>query len=157
MSERPTADEIRLELLKIENRMGKVGDWNIYERWNSGRYLVDLRNPETHYLPKGQLTTLAATLKVSTRELSDRMRVADAFRTATAFKKTAQRCGNVWTTILRSLPPTRDARTGSTRPPRDWRRLLYEALAQVLAGRLLTGEGRQLAQKLYDHLDDGAE
>lgn len=157
MSDKPTLDEIRLQLLQIESRMGKVGEWNIYERWNSGRYLIDLRNPETHYLPKGQLTTLAATLKVSTRELSDRMRVADAFRTAADFKKTAQACRQVWTCILRRLPPTREARTGPTRQPKDIRRKVYEALGQMLVYHKGSRDERQLAQKLYDLLDGGDE
>jgi hypothetical protein len=95
-------------------------------------------------------------LKVSTRELSDRMRVADAYQTDAAFKKALRRA-NTWTDLLRSLPPTRDARTGSTRPPRDWRRILYEALGHVLAGSLLDKEGLRLAQKLYDYLAAGEE
>jgi hypothetical protein len=157
MAEIVTSDDVLLKLLEIEGRIGRVGNWNIYERWSSGRYLIGLRSAETNYLPKGRLTNVAATLKVSTRELSDRMRVADAFRTATEFKKAATRCGNVWTTLLRSLPPTREARTGSTRPPKAWRRILYEALAHVLDNRLIDRQGLQLARKLYDHLEATGE
>ena len=155
MSEKPTVDEIRLELLKIENEMDRVGGWNLHTRWKSGRYLVDLRNPESGYLPKGQLMTLAATLKVSTRELSDRMRIADAYRTDAQFKKAAY--GKRWTDLVRSLPPTREARTGSTKPPRQWKKLLYEALGHVLADKLLNREGLALARKLYDHLEESDE
>jgi hypothetical protein len=156
-SEKPTTDEIRLELLQIERRMGKVGEWNIYERWNSGRVMLELRNPETHYLPNGQLTSLAATLKVSTRELSDRMRVAEAYRTATQFKKAAQACLQVWTCLLRSLPATRDARTGPTKVPKDLRRKAYEALGQLLAYSKPSREERQVAQRLYDMLGGDSE
>ena len=156
MADDVTLDEIQLELLKIENQMDRVGGWNMHDRWKSGRLLIGLRYPTSQYLPKGRLTTVAATLKVSTRELSDRMRVADAYRTDADFKKAARRCGT-WTDLLRSLPPTREARTGSTRPPRDWRRVLYEALGQVLAERLIDREGLRLAQKLYDHLAEREE
>lgn len=155
MADDVTLDDIQLELLKIEDQMDRVGGWNIRDRWKSGRLLVSLRSPTTQYLPKGRLATVAATLKVSPRELSDRMRVADTYRTDAAFKKAAGRCGT-WTALLRSLPPTRDARTGSTRPSKPWRRLLYDALGHVLAERLLDAESLRLAQKLYDHLgDDG--
>lgn len=156
MADAVTLDDIQLELIKIENQMGRVGGWNIHDRWKSGRLLISLRSPESHYLPKGRLTTVAATLKVSTRELSDRMRVADAYRTDAAFKKAARQCGT-WTELLRSLPPTREARTGSTRPPRDWRRMVYDGLGIMLAMRKGTPEQRQLAQKLYDLLTDSAE
>jgi len=156
MGDTVTLDDIQLELIKIENQMDRVGGWNLHDRWKSGRLLISLRSPTSQYLPKGRLTTVAATLKVSTRELSDRMRVADAYRTDAAFKKAARRCGT-WTDLLRSLPPTREARTGSTRPPKPWRRLLYEALGQVLAEGLLDSEGSHLAQKLYDHLEDGTD
>jgi hypothetical protein len=147
----PTPTEIKLELIKIENEMDRVGSWNLHTRWKSGRYLVSLRNAESGYLPKGQLTTLAATLKVSTRELSDRMRVAETYRTDAAFRKAAY--GRTWTDVLRSLTPTREARTGSTRTPRDWRGTAYEALGHILAGKLLSAEGLRLAQKLYDLLE----
>lgn len=150
MADSITLDDIQLELLKIENQMKRVGGWNLHDRWKSGRLLVGLRDPTSHYLPKGRLQTVAATLKVSTRELSDRMRVADAYRTDAIFTKAAR--GRTWTDLLRSLPPTREARTGSTRPPRDWRRILYDALGQVLGERLIDPEGLRLAQKLYDHL-----
>lgn len=156
MTDAVTLDDIQLELLKIENQMDRVGGWNLHDRWKSGRLLISLRSSTSHYLPKGRLQTVAATLKVSTRELSDRMRVADAYRTDTAFKQAARRCGT-WTDLLRSLPPTREARTGSTRPPRDWPRILHEALGHVLAGKLADAEGLRLAQKLYDHLADGDE
>jgi hypothetical protein len=156
MADVVTLEEVQLELLKIENQMDRVGGWNLHDRWKSGRLLIGLRSPSSHYLPKGRLTTVAATLKVSTRELSDRMRVADAYRTDAEFKKAARRCGT-WTDLLRSLPPTREARTGSTRPPRNWRRILSEALGQVLAERLIDAEGLRLAQKLYDHLGEGDE
>ena len=156
MADTVPLDDIQLELLKIENQMDRVGNWNILDRWKSGRLLIHLRNPESNYLPKGRLTTVAATLKVSQRELSDRMRVADAYRTETEFKKAARSCGT-WTDILRSLPPTREARTGLTRPPRNWRRNLDEALGHVLAERLIDREGLRLAQKLYDHLADDEE
>src|SRR4029450_6934075 len=79
-SDAVTLDDIQLELLKIENQMDRVGGWNIHDRWKSGRLLISLRSPTSHYLPKGRLTTVAAKLKVSTRELSDRMRGADAYR-----------------------------------------------------------------------------
>jgi hypothetical protein len=102
-------DDIQLELIKIENQMDRVRGWNLHDRWKSGRLLISMRSPETGYLPKGRLTTCAATLKVSTRELSDRMRVADSYRTDAAFKQAAHRCAT-WTELLRSLPPTRDAR-----------------------------------------------
>jgi len=147
-----TLDDIQLELIKIENQMDRVGGWNLHDRWKSGRLLVSLRSPTSQYLPKGRLTTVAATLKVSTRELSDRMRVADTYRTDAAFKKAARRCGT-WTDLLRSLPPTREARTGSTRPPKPWSRLLYEALGHVLAEQRLDADTLRLAQKLYDRLD----
>ena len=115
MSDSVTLDDIQLELLKIENQMHRVDGWNLRDRWKSGRLLVGQRSPETRYLPKGWLTTVAATLKVSTRELSDRMRVADTYRTDAAFTQAAH--GRTWTELLRSLPPTREARTGSTRKP----------------------------------------
>jgi hypothetical protein len=153
---KPAPDDIRLELLAIENRMGRVGEWNIHERWKSGRYMLDLRSPESHYLPKGWLTSLAATLKVSQRELSDRMRVADTYRTDAKFKRAAQRYGT-WTGLLRSLEPTREARTGSTRKPRDWRRMAYEALGHLIAGKLMNAEGLRHAQKVYDILEEGNE
>jgi hypothetical protein len=146
-----TLTDIQLELLKIESQMDRVGGWNVHDRWKSGRLLISLRSSTTHYLPKGRLMTVAATLKVSTRELSDRMRVADSYRTDAAFKKAARSCGT-WTDLLRSLPPTREARTGSTRPPRAWSRLLYESLAHVVAEGLLDADGLRLAQHLYDHL-----
>jgi hypothetical protein len=146
-------DDIQLELIKIENQMDRVGGWNLHDRWKSGRLLVQLRNPESGYLPKGRLTTVAATLKVSTRELSDRMRVADTYRTDAEFKKVARRC-ETWTALLRSLEPTREARTGSTRPSKNWIRILREALAYVIAERRLNAEDQRLAQQLYDRLAD---
>jgi hypothetical protein len=151
-----TVDEVKLELLAIENRMGRVGDWNLHERWKSGRYLVSLRSAVTRYLPKGNLTMFAGTLKVSTRELSDRMRVADTYRTDAEFKKAAKRYGT-WTAILKSLEATREARTGSTRKSRDWRRIAYEALGHLIAGKLMRGEGLHHAQKVYDILEEGGE
>jgi hypothetical protein len=154
MADAVTLDDIQLELIKIENQMDRVGGWNLHDRWKSGRLLISLRSPDSGYLPKGRLRTVAATLKVSTRELSDRMRVADTYRTDAVFKKAARRCGT-WTDLLRSLPPTREARTESTRPPKPWRRILYDALGHVLAARLLDAEGLRLAQKLYDHLGQG--
>ena len=120
-----------------------------------GVLLVSLRSPETNYLPKGRLAAVAATLKVSRRELSDRMRVAEAYRTDAAFQKAAQGCRQVWTCLLRSLPPTREARTGSTRPPKNWRRMVYDGLGLMLDGRAGTREQRHHAQKLYDLLNDG--
>lgn len=147
-----TLDDVQLELLKIENQMDRVGGWNLHDRWKSGRLLISLRSPESGYLPKGRLTTVSATLKVSTRELSDRMRVADAYRTDAEFRKAAR--GGTWTDLLKSLPKTREARTGSTRPPRDWLRQLSEALGHALADDLLDPTLRRHAQALYDHLRD---
>jgi len=155
MSEMVTLEDVQLELIKIENQMDRVGGWSVHDRWKSGRLLISLRNPDTNYLPKGRLTTVAATLKVSTRELSDRMRVADCYRTDSEFKKAAR--GRTWTDLLRSLPPTREARTGSTRPARNWRQILYEALGHVLAENLVEPETLRLAQRLYDQLTDGED
>ena len=152
MAERMTFDDIKMALLECETRMGRVGQWNIAERWKSGTLLCTLRAKDTNYLPKGQLASAAATLKVSPRELSDRMRVAEMFRTQAEFKAAVVRFGN-WTGILRSLVPTREARTGSTRPPKQWLRILYEALGHVLAKNLAQGERRVLCQRLYDNLD----
>jgi hypothetical protein len=53
-----TLDDIQLELIKIENEMGRAGRWELHDRWKSGRLLIQLRNPATHYLPKGRLTTV---------------------------------------------------------------------------------------------------
>ena len=156
MSTTITPDDIQLELIKIETQMHRVGGWNMHDRWKSGRLLVCLRDPVSHYLPKGRLQTVAATLKVSRRELGDRMRVADAFRTDAEFKKAAQRCGT-WTQLLRSLPPLREARTGSTRPPRDWRRIGHEALGHLLVNASCGPKGRRLLGAAYEYLDSGDE
>jgi hypothetical protein len=151
---RPRVEAVHMELLRIEQGLGTSGDANLRARWQSGRLLLTLRSPETNYLPKGTLRTTAATLSVSTRELSDRLRVAEAFTTLSAFTAAARHAGT-WSGLLRNLPATREARTGSTRPPRDWRRLLHESLAHALAAQLLDAESAALAQRLYDKLDDG--
>lgn len=147
-----TAEDIVMKLREIERTMDRVGGWvNIHERWSSGRYLIDLRNPETHYLPKGQLTAIATAIGTSTRELSDRMRIAEAFRTFNELKKAATACNNVWSCLLKRLPATREARTGPTKRPKDLRRKIYELLGQLLAYRKDIGREERLhATKLYD-------
>lgn len=156
MSDEVTLSDIQLELLHIEARMNDLGVWNQHERWKSGRFLIAMRNPATRYLPKGRLTTVAETLKVSTRELSDRMRVADAYRTDAAFRKAAT--GKSWTAILRDLPPAREARTGPTRTRKDiWQRL-FNLLGQLVAfPRGTDPERMRLVQRLYDYLRDSID
>ena len=120
-----------------------------------GRYLIDLRNPETHYLPKGQLTAIATAIGTSTRELSDRMRVAETYRTFTQLQSVARACSNVWSCILKRLPATREARTGPTKRPKDLRKRIYDLLGQLLAYRKdISREERFHAQKLYDLLSN---
>jgi hypothetical protein len=150
-----TLNDIKLELLAIERKMKGLDGWNLHERWASGRLLIALRNPETNYLPKGQLAAAAATLKTSTRELSDRMRVADVYRTDTEFKKAAR--GKTWTDVLRSLPATREARTGSTRPPRNHHGMAINALAHLIADKRFDAEGQRIIQKAYDYLVNHSE
>ena len=76
------------------------------------------------------------------------MQVANHYRTEAAFKKAEKRYGT-WSAIIASLPPTREARTGSTRPPKAWDRILFDVLGHVIAGGLLDREGHTLAKKLY--------
>jgi hypothetical protein len=155
MAEPVTLDDIKLELLTIERQMKGLDGWNLHDRWKSGRLLIALRSPDTKYLPKGQLTTAAATLKTSTRELSDRMRVADVYPTDAAFKKAAR--GRTWTDLLKSLPPTREARTGSTRPARNHLQIVLKSLPYLIVDKRFEAEGLRLLRKTYDYLLDHGE
>jgi hypothetical protein len=152
MAEAVTPDDIQLELLKLEHNMARTGFWNLHDRWKSGRLLIGLRSPVTNYLPKGRLTTVAATLKVSTRELSNRMRVAESFRTDAAFKNAARRFGS-WSALVKSLPATRDARV-EPRASRSKERRLYELLASILASQTFDGQKLYHARHLYDLLEE---
>jgi len=93
-----------LHLLKmIETQMDCIPGRNLFDRWQSGRLLIHLRCATRHDPLKGKLTTVAAILKVNARELNDRIRIAETYRTAAEFKKAARHC-RTWIALLDSLP-----------------------------------------------------